>query len=242
MMMAQNNRPIIGYYRVSTEKQGRSGLGLEGQQAALRQFSKSVGGRVAKSYTEIESGKRSDRPELAKALAHAKRSGATLVIAKLDRLARNVHFVSGLMESGVEFICCDNPHANKLTMHILTAVAEDEAQRISDRTKAALAAYKDRGGILGATRPECRNLTQEARQRGAQRAGEVAKEIAQTAYLDIAPLMQELRKSGYTQQQIADELNQQGHTTRRGKPWNQVQVMRVLKRAEAMEREGQLTR
>lgn len=105
--------------------------------------------RLLASYREVESGTRSDRPMLTKAIAHANRSGATLIIAKLDRLARNVHFLSGLMESGVDFIACDNPHANRRTIHILAAVAEDEAQRISERTKTAMAAYKARGGTLG---------------------------------------------------------------------------------------------
>ena len=117
-------------------------MGLEAQDAAIKAYAASVGGEVAGHYTEVESGKRADRPELAKAVAHAKRAKARLVIAKLDRLARNVAFVSALMESGVDFVACDNPHANRLTIHILAAVAEDEARRISERTKAALAAAK----------------------------------------------------------------------------------------------------
>ena len=132
---------VVAYYRVSTAKQGASGLGLDAQRAAVAAWT-AAGAAVLAGYTEVESGKRADRPELGKALAHAKRSRATLVIAKLDRLSRNVHFLSGLMESGVDFIACDNPHANKLTIHILAAVAEDEAKRISERTRAALAAYK----------------------------------------------------------------------------------------------------
>ena len=133
---------IIAYYRVSTKQQGESGLGLEGQVATVAAYARGQGAAILRAYREVESGKRADRPELAKALAHARRSRATLVIAKLDRLARNVHFLSGLMESNVDFIACDNPHANKLTIHILAAVAEDEAKRISERTRAALAAYK----------------------------------------------------------------------------------------------------
>ena len=160
---------LVRPYRVSTQKQGRSGLGLEGQETAVNQFAGQNRGGVLASYTEIETGtNKRERPELTKAIAHCRREGATLVIAKLDRLARNVHFVSGLMESGVEFVCCDNPTANRLTIHILAAVAEDEARRISERTKAALAAYKARGGVLGASRTECRNLTEDARRKGSE--------------------------------------------------------------------------
>jgi DNA invertase Pin-like site-specific DNA recombinase len=122
---------FVAYFRVSTAKQGESGLGLEGQMATVEAFSKSQGGTIMRSYTEVESGKKSDRQELARALGHAKRAKATLIVAKLDRLARNVAFTSQVMESGVEFICCDNPHANRLTIHILAAVAENEAKQIS---------------------------------------------------------------------------------------------------------------
>lgn len=133
---------LVAYYRVSTRKQGESGLGIEAQQACVADFARYGQHEIIAAYREIETGKRADRPELAKAIAHAKRAKATLVIAKLDRLARNVHFLSGLMEAGVEFVACDNPYANRLTLHILAAVAEDEARRVSERTKAALAAYK----------------------------------------------------------------------------------------------------
>lgn len=221
---------LIGYVRVSTKGQGESGLGLEAQEAAIDSYAAQCGAEVIRMYTEVESGKKAARPQLAAALAHARRTKATLVVAKLDRLARNVRFTSTLMESGVDFVCCDNPHANRLTIHILAAVAEDEARRISERTKAALAAYKARGGKLGAARKECRNLTQEARERGAKAAGAAVRAIADKEYADLAPIVRELRERGLTQNAIADELNHQGHTTRRGKPWNQVQVLRILKR------------
>src|SRR6516165_11913299 len=136
---------LVGYLRVSTKGQGESGLGLEAQQAAIERYARQHGAKIAALYTEVESGKLADRPELAKALAHARRSKSTLVVAKLDRLARNVAFLSALMQSRADFVCCDNPHANKLTIHILAAVAEDEAERISARTKAALQAAKARG-------------------------------------------------------------------------------------------------
>lgn len=222
-------KPIVAYYRVSTDRQGQSGLGLEGQEQALQAFARQSGGKILKSFKEVESGKRKDRPELAKALAHAKRSGAVLAIAKLDRLARNVHFVSGLMESGVDFVACDNPTANKLTVHILSAIGEHEAEQISQRTKAALAAYKARGGKLGASLPQCRNLDREARLKGSK----ATKAIATEAYADLAPMILEWSKEGMTQRAIADRLNSEGHVTRTGKPWSNVQVMRVIKRFKA---------
>ena len=223
-------KQIVGYVRVSTAGQGASGLGLEGQQAAIDAYAKAAGASIVRVYTEVESGRKSDRPELAKALAHAKRSRATLVVAKLDRLARNVVFLSRLMEAKADFVACDNPAANKLTLHILAAVAEAEAEAISARTKAALTAYKARGGKLGGQLKQCRNLTQEARQRGAKAAGVAIRAKATEAYSDLAPIVGELRGKGFSQQAIADELNRLGHTTRRAKPWNQTQVGRVLQR------------
>lgn len=222
---------VIGYYRVSTARQGRSGLGLEAQEAAVRAYAVEHGCDLIASYTEVETGKRDtleNRRELSKALAHAKRSKAVLVIAKLDRLARSVYVTAELHRSGVEFVACDNPFANRLTIQILAAVAEDEARRISERTKAALAAYKARGGSLGASRPECRNLTLEARKRGAQAAGNAARERAAESYSDLTPRIADLRKAGRSLREIAAALNGEGHTTRRGRPWNPVQVQRVL--------------
>lgn len=141
----------VGYIRVSTERQGRSGLGLEAQQAVIVSYC--VGHNLIHVYVEIETGKNSARPEIARALAHAKRIGARLVIAKLDRLARKVHFISGLMEAGVDFIALDMPHATPFTLHIMAAVAEHEGKAISERTKAALSAAKARGVLLGSARP-----------------------------------------------------------------------------------------
>jgi len=146
---------FVAYYRVSTDRQGQSGLGLEAQQKAVTEHVGRAGGDIVSTFTEVESGKRKDLPELLRALAMCRRIGAVLVIAKLDRLARNVHFVSGLMESGVEFVACDNSHANKLMIHILSAFAEHEREIISERTTAALRAAKARGvrlGVMGAVR------------------------------------------------------------------------------------------
>ncbi len=221
---------LVAYYRVSTKGQGESGLGLEGQTAAVEAFARGRGADIVRAYTEVETGKRADRPELTRALAHARRTRATLVIAKLDRLARNVAFTANLMDAGVDFVACDNPHANRLTIHILAAVAEDEARRISDRTKAALAAYKARGGVLGAARPDGRRLTPEDGVRGREKAGEVRRANARAAVADLAPLMAELRAEGLSLRAIAARLNDEGHTTRWGAAWNPMQVARVLER------------
>ena len=224
---------IIGYLRVSTAKQGASGLGLEGQQAAIDSYAKAQGAKIIATYTEIESGRKSDRPELAKALAHARRSKAVLVVAKLDRLSRNVAFLSRVMDAGTEFVACDNPAANRLTLHILAAVAEAEAKAISDRTKAALAAYKVRGGKLGAALPQCRNLTQAAREKGAQAAGLAVRKAAQETYADLLPAMKQWRADGLTLDAIAAKLNGEGHTTRTGLQWTTGTVYSVLTRNQA---------
>lgn len=228
---------IIGYLRVSTAKQGESGLGMEGQRTAVEAFALQNGSRVAGWYTEVESGKRADRPELARALGHAKRSKATLVVAKLDRLARNVRFLATVMDSGANFVACDNPQANRLTLHILAAVAEAEAKAISDRTKAALTAAKARGTLLGSARPGHWDGREGARLAGAK-AGAVAaakarRESASDAYADLVPFVAKLKGEGLSLRTIAGRLNDEGHTTRRGRPWNPVQVSRVLERAEA---------
>jgi DNA invertase Pin-like site-specific DNA recombinase len=225
---------IVAYYRVSTRRQGQSGLGLEGQQAAVAAYASTNSGQLVKSYTEVESGKRADRPELAKAIAHARLAKATLVIAKLDRLARNVAFLSALMESGCDFRACDNPHADRFTIHILAAVAEKEARDISARTKAALAAYKARGGLLGSARPECKdNLSAAAMAKGQQLAAVARQQKAKQAYAALVPLMSDLRQQGQTNRQIAAQLNAEGYTSRRGGPFNHVQVRLVLEREKA---------
>lgn len=228
--MTTNTKPvtIVAYYRVSTAQQGRSGLGLEAQQAAVERFAGQEGAAIVAAYTEVESGRKNDRPQLARALAHAKRSRAVLVTAKLDRLARDVAFIAGVMNSGVEFRAVDNPHATRFTLHILAAVAEDEARRISERTKAALAALKARGVLLGAARPECRNLDAAARLRGSQRSAAESRRRSAEAYADLAPAVAAMRKRGLSLREIAGQLNQEGHTTRRGCVWTAVQVKRLL--------------
>jgi DNA invertase Pin-like site-specific DNA recombinase len=139
--------PFVAYYRVSTYRQGRSRLGLEAQQAAVRGY---LGTETPiAEFTEVETGKRNDRPELDRALALCRKRKARLVIAKLDRLSRNLAFIAALMDASVEFVAVDNPHATRLTLHILAAVAEHEREMIADRTKAALGAAKARGVRLG---------------------------------------------------------------------------------------------
>ena len=149
---SENKGKFVAYYRVSTESQGRSGLGLEAQQKAVLDFLNGGQWELVAEFTEIETGRKAhtaNRPELELALKLCKRERATLVIAKLDRLARNVHFISGLIERGVEFVAADNPHANRFTVHLLAAFAEHERDEISKRTKAGLERAKARGVKLG---------------------------------------------------------------------------------------------
>jgi DNA invertase Pin-like site-specific DNA recombinase len=226
---------LIPYYRVSTAKQGESGLGLEGQQAAVQLQAKARAGKILREYTEVETGKRSDRPELAKALADCRRSDATLVIAKLDRLSRNTRFLLALIDSQADVLFCDLPQIppgpqGRFILTLFAAVAELEAGMISQRTKAALAAYKARGGLLGSHRPGAHRLKGGANPKAAKRAGEVAAANADAAYTGLADEIQAWRSEGLSFRAIAGRLNGQGHRTRRDKPWNQTQVKRVLDR------------
>ena len=143
---------FIAYYRVSTSRQAQSGLGLDAQKQAVLDFINGNGDQIVAEFTEVESGKRCDRPELNNSLNQCRETGAKLVIARLDRLARNAAFLLTLRDSGVEFVAADMPDANRLTVGIMALVAEDEAERISQRTKAALAAAKARGVKLGGIR------------------------------------------------------------------------------------------
>jgi len=221
----------VAYIRVSTARQGQSGLGLEAQMAAVNTHVNCHGKLIA-TYKEVESGKNCERPELAKAIAHAKRNRATLVVAKMDRLSRNVAFLAALMESGLEFVACDNPHANKLTVWILSAIAQHEAEMTSTRTKQALAALKARGVKLGSAREGHWEGREAQRMAGLAKATEKAakanRRLKAESYSDILPMVQELRAQGITFQQIADKLNELGHSTRRNAKWSHVQVMRLL--------------
>ena len=221
---------FVAYYRVSTDKQGRSGLGLEAQRAAVETHVVAGCGAVIVEFIEVESGRKKDRPQLATALAAARAHRATLVIAKLDRLARNVHFVSGLMESGVEFVAADMPTVNRLTIHILAAVAEEEARMISARTKAALAAAKARGVALG--NPNLRAGSPDQ----ARAANAIRSARARARAVDVLPYLEQARRAGATTlQQLADALDARGVPTPsgRGTRWQPVQVARVQRRAVA---------
>jgi DNA invertase Pin-like site-specific DNA recombinase len=226
---------FIAYYRVSTKQQGESGLGLEAQEAAVQSYARQAGAAIRAAYVEVESGKLADRPELARALAHAKRSKATWCVAKLDRLARNVEFLAKVMNSGCDFAAADMPAANRFMLHVMAAVAEHEAKAISDRTRAALAAAKARGTLLGSARPGHWEGREDNRLAGLAKgravAARVKQEQAREAYTDLLPTIAGLKGEGLSLRAIAERLNSEGHTTRHGRPWNPVQVARVLELA-----------
>ncbi|MDV3480851.1 recombinase family protein [Sphingobium yanoikuyae] len=220
---------LIAYYRVSTDKQGRSGLGLAAQESAVQQHAASGGHRIVAQFVEVESGKRADRPQLAAALAACRLHRATLCIAKLDRLARNLAFVANLMESGTDFVAVDNPTANRLTIHLLAAIAEHEREMISQRTKAALAAAKARGVRLGnpngaaALLPGCH----EAAAKSATRRQEAATKRA----FAIAPVLVELAESGIVGAAAqARELNLRGIPAPKGGVWYPALIRRMRTR------------
>lgn len=221
---------LVAYYRVSTTKQGEDGLGMDAQKHAVAQHVATTGCTLVGEYQDVETARKDDlrnRPGLRAAIAHAKRSRATLVIAKLDRLARSVYVTAELHRSGVEFVCCDMPQANRFTINILAAVAELESKMISERTKAGMAAAKARGVRFGNP-----NLTREGILRGAAAAAITNRRLADEAYQDLAPLVREMHASGAKLDEIAAELNRRGHMTRRQRPWTKVQVLRVLARAQ----------
>ena len=213
---------FVSYIRVSTAKQGVSGLGLEAQRAAVAQHVAAKGGELLSEYQEVESGKRAtNRPQLRAALRAAADQGATLIVAKLDRLARNVRFLAELMDSDVDFIALDLPGANRFTLHVMAAVAEQEARATSERTVAALKAAKARGVKLG--KPE--NLTAYAR----QKATDAHRAAVRDRYRIVAPLVLALHRSGMSLGQIASRLNElRAELARGGSKWQPMQVKRVL--------------
>lgn len=209
--------PFISYLRVSTSRQGESGLGLEAQRAAVEQYLRGHAAIPLAEYVEVESGKSGSRPVLDRALAHCRRERATLVIAKLDRLARNVAFVSSLMEARTEFVACDAPYANRLMIHILAAFAEHEREQIAARTRAALAAAKARGVKLGSHGAV---LAHQRREEAQVRAEALRDSVTQLAGQQM------------TLAQIASALNEAREATRDGAPWSPTTVQRVLRRLD----------
>jgi len=198
---------------------------LDAQRTAVASYIDGMHGQLIAEYTEIEHATRrgNDRPVLAEALKQCRIAHATLLIAKLDRLARNVHFVSGLMESNIEFIACDFPQANRLTLHILSAVAEYEAHMISERTKIALAAAKRKGVVLGGVRDL------NACHKGARQSAKVRAQRARRNALDLISVTDEIKGTGATSlRQIAEQLNKRGVTARRGGQWSATQVSRMI--------------
>lgn len=218
---------FISYLRVSTTRQGISGLGLEAQRQAVTQYLNGGHWTLAQEVVEVESGKRNDRPAIAEALRLCRLHRATLIIAKLDRLARNVHFISSLMEAGVEFVACDFPQANRLTVHILAAVAEHEASMISARTKAALAAAKARGKNLGGLRGKPERMKPMA-SKGNAASTEARKLTASKRTADLLPVIEGLKSEGVlTLLGLAAKLNERGITAPRGGLWTAAQVARL---------------
>ncbi len=217
------NGKAVAYYRVSTAKQGQSGLGLEAQTAAVAAYLKANSLELVAGLTEIESGKVNDRPKLAEAVALAKRNKAVLVIAKLDRLARSVCTIANLLEAGIEFVAADMPFANRLTIHLLAAVAEHEAAMVSTRTKAALAAAKARGMVLGN-----RTNLPEASTLGRQRQIQIADQHAQK----VLPVLKHVVKAEgiASVHDAARALAERNVPTARGGQWHGSTVWFLLKR------------
>lgn len=208
---------FISYLRVSTDRQGRTGLGLEAQRQAVAEYLNGGSWELLAEHVEVESGKRSSRPVLAEALAACKKHKATLVIARLDRLARNLHFISGLMQAGVDFVACDMPSANRLTVQIMAAIAEDEGRRISERTRAALQAAKARGKLLGT---HGRILGQQNRDRALEHARQ------------IAPVVRGIRSAARSMREVTEALNAAGVPTAKGGKWHLASVHRLLQRLD----------
>jgi DNA invertase Pin-like site-specific DNA recombinase len=209
----------VAYYRVSTKRQGKSGLGLEAQQKAVREMATRNGATIIAEYVEVETGKSSKRPKLHEAIHHAQLTNATLVVAKLDRLARNAYFTRTLKESKQRFICCDNEHANDLTIDLLAVIAEHEARAIATRTKEALAVTKEHGKRLGSSRPghwDGREHFRAAGIRKAQPLGSAANsQNARDRYQAVlVPEIKRRREAGESLVTITAWLNEQGFKTR----------------------------
>jgi|TARA_B100001094_G_C18053779_1_gene731400 DNA invertase Pin-like site-specific DNA recombinase len=222
IQMAKHRGKFVGYVRVSTDKQGKEGLGIAAQKDAINTHLNGGQWELLKVFEEVESGKKSDRPELTEALAYCKKHKAKLVIARLDRLARNLYFIASLIESGIDFECCDMPQANKMTIQILAAVAEAERDRISMNTKRALHQAKLRGVQLG----NPTNL-----EAAAKRGNETKKAMADDKAAQLRAILVGLEQAGVTSLQgVADALNARGIPTARGGQWYPSTVSNYMKR------------
>lgn len=218
-----HNGKYVAYYRVSTDRQGASGLGIEAQRDSVLSYLNGGQWILAGEFVEVESGRSRRRPELRKALELCRKEKATLIVAKLDRLYRNLHAMTSLMEAGIDFVAADNPHANKLTIHLLAAIAEHERDLISERTRAALKAVRKRGVKLGSPNPK------KGSKIGIKVLIKQADEYADRAL----PIVNELQRHGYhTLRDIARGLMARGVKTPRGNiEWRPAQVANLLKRA-----------
>jgi DNA invertase Pin-like site-specific DNA recombinase len=226
------NPDAVVYLRVSTERQGRSGLGLEAQRAAVASYANDAGLTIVEEFLEVETGKGANaltkRPQLLAALASAKKRKAKLVLAKLDRLARNVHFISGLMETGVDFVAADMPHADRFQLHIFAAVAEHEARAISERTRAALQAAKERGCKADGKPFKGGSLGSHGRVLAVQRKAEAVERLS-----PVANTLAELRQRGLSMRAMVGVLNERGVDSPGGGKWHLANLHRAMKRLEA---------
>lgn len=217
-------KKYISYYRVSTQKQGNSGLGLDAQKTLVKNFLNSDDILVAE-YEEIESGKKNDRPQLYKAIEQCRKNDAILLIAKLDRLSRNASFIFTLRDSKIDFVCSDMPEANSVTIGIMAVLAQDEREKTSQRTKDALAELKRKGKKLGSPK----NLTEEARYKGIQAT--IKKALSNPNNKKATALIVSLRKDNLSYRQIATKLNENGFKTSMGKEFSGSQVLILYKRS-----------
>ncbi|TLM67217.1 MAG: resolvase [Deltaproteobacteria bacterium] len=218
----------VAYYRVSTDRQGKSGLGLDAQKKQVCDFISNSNGRLTGEFVEVESGRNNDRPELAKAIRQSQLTGSRLVIAKLDRLSRSLNYITSLAESRVDFVVCDLPGCDQFTINLYGALAQRERELISQRTKAALQAAKAKNVKLGT--PE--NLTPEAARLGREEGVRARQRLADAFALNVAEVIKEYQSEGLSLNQIAREMNNRGILTARGKAnaWTPTTVRNVLLR------------
>ena len=229
-MRAKEKKKYVVYFRVSTQRQGQSGLGIDGQKAAVKAFTKARNGKILAEFVEVESGKRDDRPEFQKAVIKVKESGATLLVAKLDRLSRDVHFIAGLRKDGINFTSCDMPDANQFTINVMAAMAEQEREMISELTKTALAVAKEKGVKLGASNPKIKKALIG---KGWKNSLGTRKNRANQFAENLRDKIEKLRiEEGRTQQDIVDHFNDYNVPAARGGKWSRSQLKRVMTKLE----------